>query len=162
MWPLYFRFVPVECCRKGAVLVNRGWVPASWNEDIEKVETAWDAGTQGPQPGPCIPEFLILGYLHALGKALADACKDQVCTVTAHALFPFIQAVCWLLPPQQSLEMACSVTGAQEAGARQASPASSSQATPGKKGRGWFSWGRAKPSNEQSQAGVLARAGLLS
>uniref|UniRef100_A0A7S3QKM8 SURF1-like protein n=1 Tax=Dunaliella tertiolecta TaxID=3047 RepID=A0A7S3QKM8_DUNTE len=43
----YFLITPLyDPTRKGAVLVNRGWVPASWNEDIGKVEAAWDAGAQ--------------------------------------------------------------------------------------------------------------------
>ncbi|KAF5838164.1 SURF1 family-domain-containing protein [Dunaliella salina] len=55
----YFLITPLyDPVRQGAVLVNRGWVPKSWNENIEKVEAAWDAGTQleiqeaGPQQVP--------------------------------------------------------------------------------------------------------------
>ncbi|KAL6755448.1 SURF1 family-domain-containing protein [Haematococcus lacustris] len=47
----YFLITPLyQPDRKGAVLVNRGWVPGSWLDDIPKVAAAHDA-----QPGPAPP-----------------------------------------------------------------------------------------------------------
>lgn len=52
----YFLITPLfDPVKKGAVLVNRGWVPASWLDDINAISKAHDALPSPDAPQPATP-----------------------------------------------------------------------------------------------------------